>query len=183
MGPDLEVVGAHEEVRDPGAHGAQDPLVEVGGLGAGRPGGLDRGGGEAGQAGDLVLVRQGRDVVLERVGDPAALQADVGDALQGVPVLGGGGDGGYLAALSAGGFLLLPLLLLFPKGVVRAWQRLGRLEAGVDQLVEVAVVGEDDMSSHVVEKPLGSAVGAGEASGFGGLQESFWKREFFFLEA
>jgi hypothetical protein len=85
-GPDLEVVGTHEDISDTLAHLAQDPLVKVLGLGVGYTGGqgsVD----DAINTLDLVLLGQHGDVVLERVGDPEALITDVGDTLVCVPVI------------------------------------------------------------------------------------------------
>lgn len=66
------------------------------------------------QASDLVLLGQHGDVVLEGVGDPKALVADVGDTL-----------------------VLVPVILLG--------------ESLVDAVVEVLVVGEDDVATNIVE--------------------------------
>mmetsp|Transcript_19396 Transcript_19396/g.61731 ORF Transcript_19396/g.61731 Transcript_19396/m.61731 type:complete len:540 (+) Transcript_19396:304-1923(+) len=129
--PHLEVVRAHEDVRDALAHYAHDPLVEVLGL---------AGGGGVGhlcihdalQAGDLVLLGEGGDVVLERVRHPRVLHPHIGDALVGVPA-----------------YVLL--------------------DRSVDELVEVLVVGEDDVPPHVEQEPLGGDVCAGEAPGLGRL--------------
>lgn len=111
--PDLVVVGAHEDVGKVLTHLSQNPLIEVLGL---RPGqGVVHGGvNEAVDRCDLVLLWQHRDVVLERVGHPEALVADVGNAL-----------------------VVEPIILL--------GQRL------VEAVVEVLVVGEDDMTADVVE--------------------------------
>lgn len=84
--PHLVVVGAHEDVGDTLAGHANNPLVKVGGLGVGDAA-LESGVNEAVNALDLVLLGQDGDVVLEGVGDPELLVADVGDALVGVPVL------------------------------------------------------------------------------------------------
>ena len=65
-----------------------------------------------------------------------------------------------------------------PKVVVGARQLLCRLEPSVDQLVEIFIMGEDDVASHVVEEAFRGAVGAGEASRLGGLRGG---KEFFFL--
>ena len=84
--PDFEVVGSHEEVRNTGAHGANDPLVEGGGLGVGDTG-LQGSINHAVNAFYLLLFGKHGDVVLERVGYPSVLAADVRDALVGVPVI------------------------------------------------------------------------------------------------
>jgi hypothetical protein len=114
-GPDLVVVGAHEDVGNTLAGVADDPLVKVLGLRVGDAaleGGID----EAIHAGNLVLLGQHGNVVLEGVGDPEALVADVGDALVGVPVV-----------------------------------LLG--ESLVDAVIEVLVVGEDDVTTDIVQLP------------------------------
>lgn len=83
--PDLVVVRPHEDVRDTLADVAHDPLVKVLGLGGGHSGvkgGVDH----AIHTEDLVLLGKHGDVVLEGVGDPLALVADVGDTLVVVPV-------------------------------------------------------------------------------------------------
>jgi hypothetical protein len=74
--PDLVVVRPHENVRNTLADVAQNPLIEVLGLGGGHArleGGVDH----AVHACDLVLLGEHGDVVLEGVGDPEALVADV----------------------------------------------------------------------------------------------------------
>lgn len=84
--PDLEVIRAHEQIGNATPHHAENPLIEVLGLcvgHAGFQGGIDH----AIQAFDLVLLGQHGDVVLERVGHPEALAADIGNALVGVPVV------------------------------------------------------------------------------------------------
>lgn len=85
-GPDLVVVGTHEHVGETAAHGAQNPLVKVLGL-AGGDAGLERGVNETVDGLDLVLLGKHGDVVLEGVGNPLALEADVGDTLVGVPIV------------------------------------------------------------------------------------------------
>jgi hypothetical protein len=75
-GPDLEVVGAHEDVGDALAHHAHDPLVEI--LG----GGLGPGVGHSRihqpvNAVQLVLQGKGADVVLERIRHPSVEDPDV----------------------------------------------------------------------------------------------------------
>ena len=85
-GPDLVVVGSHEDVGDTLTAVAQDPLIEILGLGVGDAV-LKSGINHALHALDLVLIRQHGDVVLERVRDPEALVAHVGNALVFVPVI------------------------------------------------------------------------------------------------
>lgn len=83
--PHLVVVGTHEDVGNASAHHSDDPLVKVLGLGACNSV-LDGSVNHAVQALDLVLLGQHGDVVLEGVGHPETLAADVGDSLVGVPV-------------------------------------------------------------------------------------------------
>lgn len=88
-GPDLEVVGLHENLVETSAQVALVPLVKVlrlvgGGAGAGSESRVH----DPGHALLLLVLVQHGQVVLEGVGDPLALEADVGDALVGVPVLG-----------------------------------------------------------------------------------------------
>lgn len=67
-------------------HLSHDPLVEVLGLLLGNgalQGSIDK----TVNGGNLVLLGQNGDVVLEGVGDPEALVADVGDTLVVVPVI------------------------------------------------------------------------------------------------
>ena len=111
--PDLEVVWPHEEVGNTNTHLTHDPFVKVLGLGvchASLKCGVDQ---AVNTLGLVVLVQHGQ-VVLEWVGDPLALAADVGDTLVGEPVIVVG-------------------------------------EGLVDAVVEVLVVGEDDMATDVVE--------------------------------
>jgi hypothetical protein len=111
--PDLVVVGAHEDIGDTSTHHADDPLVEVLGLVASdtsADGSID----EAINTLDLVLLGEDGDVVLEGVGNPELLVADVGDTLVGVPVI-----------------------------------LLG--ESLVEAVVEVLVVGEDNVATDVVK--------------------------------
>ena len=84
--PDLEVVGSHEDISNALAHAAQDPLVKVLRLGVGNTGvqgSID----DSINALDLVILGQHGDVVLERVRNPEALVADVGDTLMRIPVI------------------------------------------------------------------------------------------------
>ena len=84
--PDLEVVRSHEDVGDTLTAVPHDPLVKVLGLGVGDTV-LESGIDQPVYALDLVVLGKHGDVVLERVGDPKALVAHVGDALVGVPVI------------------------------------------------------------------------------------------------
>lgn len=84
--PDLVVVRAHEDVGDVGTHLAHNPLVKVLGLGLGECG-LEGSIDQAIHACNLILLGQHRDVVLERVGDPETLVADVRDTLVVEPVV------------------------------------------------------------------------------------------------
>lgn len=111
--PNLEVVGSHEEVGDTDTHLANNPLIEVLGLGVGDTslkGSVD----QAIDTADLLILGKHGDVVLEGVGNPLALAANVGDTLVGVPVV-----------------------------------ILG--ESLVDAVVEVLVVGEDDVTTNIEE--------------------------------
>lgn len=111
--PDLEVVWSHEEIGDSDTGVADNPLVEVLGLRVGNSslqGSIDH----ALHTLDLVILVKHGDVVLEGVRDPAALAADVGDTLVGVPVI----------------FLGKSL---------------------IDAVVEVFVVGKDDVSADIVK--------------------------------
>ena len=111
--PNLVVVRPHENVRNALADVAHDPVIEVLGLVGGHAG-VESGIDHAVHAGDLVLLGKHGDVVLEGVGDPLALVADVGDTL-----------------------------VLVPVGLVG--------ESLVDAVVEVLVVGEDDVAADIVE--------------------------------
>lgn len=111
--PDLEVVGAHEEVSNADTHLAHNPLVEVLGLGVCHAS-LECGVNQAVDTLGLVVLVQDGQVVLEWVGDPVALAADIGHTLVGEPVV------------------------IVGEGLV-------------DAVVEVLVVGEDDMATNVVE--------------------------------
>ena len=85
-GPDLVVVGPHEDVGNTLAAVAQDPLIEVLGLSVGYTvlkSGIDH----ALNALDLILIGQHGDVVLERIGDPETLVAHIGNALMCVPII------------------------------------------------------------------------------------------------
>lgn len=111
--PDLVVVRAHEDIGDTSTHHADDPLVEVLGLGVGDTslhGSIDH----AINALDLLLLGQHRDVVLEGVGNPFSLAANVGDTLVAEPVIVVG-------------------------------------EGLVDAVIEVFVVGEDNVTTDIVE--------------------------------
>lgn len=112
-GPDLVVVRSHENVGNTLAHHANDPLVEVLGLGVGNTA-LESRVNDTLDTVDLVLLGEHGDVVLEGVRDPEALVTNVGDTLVGVPVL-----------------------------------ILG--ESLVDAVVEVLVVGEDNVATDIVE--------------------------------
>lgn len=113
--PDLVVVGAHEEVGNTNAHHADNPLIEVLGLGVGHAS-LQSGIDHAVNAPDLLLLGKHGDVVLERVGNPFALATNVGDTLVGVPIV-----------------------------------ILG--ESLVNAVVEVFVVGENNVATDVVQLP------------------------------
>ena len=85
-GPDLVVVGTHEDIGETLTVHTQDPLIEVLGLGVGDTdleGGVD----EVRETLGLVLLGQNGDVVLEGVGNPEALVTNVGDTLVGEPVI------------------------------------------------------------------------------------------------
>jgi hypothetical protein len=112
-GPDLVVVGSHEEVGNTGTHHADNPLIEVLGLGVGNTG-LKGSINHAVNALDLLSLGQHGDVVLEGVGNPLLLAANVGDTLVGVPILIPG------------------------KGLV-------------DAVVEVLIVGEDNVTTDIVQ--------------------------------
>ena len=127
--PDLVVVRTHEDVGNTLAHHAHNPLIEVLGLGVGDTA-LQRSVDEAIHTLDLVLLGQHGDVVLEGVGDPEAIVANVGDTLVGEPVI------------------LLGQSL-------------------VDAVVEVLVVGEDDMATNVVELQNNGVSGGGAATAGG----------------
>lgn len=85
-GPDLVVVRSHENVGDTSTHHANDPLIEGLGLGVGDTV-LQGSVNHAINGLDLLLLGEHGDVVLEGVGDPFALAADVGDTLVAVPVI------------------------------------------------------------------------------------------------
>jgi len=105
---------------------SDDPLVKVLGLGVGNAvlkGSVDH----ALQTSDLVLLGEHGDVVLEGVGDPEALVADVGDSLVDEPVV-----------------------------------VLG--ESLVQAVVEVLVVGEDDMTANIVQEAFRSDIGTGKTT-------------------
>lgn len=111
--PDLEVVGSHEQVGETDTHLAENPLIEGLGLGTGDTclqGSID----QAVNALDLLLLGKHGDVVLEGVGNPLLLAADVRDTLVGVPVV-----------------------------------LLG--ESLIDAVVEVLVVGENDVATNIVQ--------------------------------
>lgn len=75
-GPDLVVVRSHENIGNTSTSVSEDPLVKVLGLGVGNAvlkGSVD----QTVQTSDLVLLGEHGDVVLEGVGDPEALVADV----------------------------------------------------------------------------------------------------------
>lgn len=111
--PDLVVVGPHEDIGKTLAVHTQDPLIEVLGLRAGNAS-FQSGVNEIRQALGLVLLGKNRDVVLEGVGDPEALVANVGDTLVGEPVI------------------------LLGKSLI-------------DAVIEVLVVGEDNVAADIVE--------------------------------
>ncbi|KAI6762824.1 hypothetical protein HG530_008804 [Fusarium avenaceum] len=77
---------SHEDVGNTLTHHAHNPLVEVLGLGVGDPA-LESGVDDTLDTLDLVLLGKHGDVVLERVRDPEALVANVGDSLVSVPVI------------------------------------------------------------------------------------------------
>jgi hypothetical protein len=111
--PDLEVVGSHEKVGDTGTHHANNPLVKGLRLGVGDTS-LKSGVNHAIDALDLLLLGKHGNVVLERIGDPLALAANVGDTLVSVPII------------------------LLGKRLVNA-------------VVEILVVGEDDVTTDIVK--------------------------------
>ena len=84
--PDLVVVGSHENIGNTSTHHADDPLIEVLGLGVGHTA-LHGSVNHAVNALDLLLLGEHGNVVLEGVRDPLASEADVGDTLVGVPVV------------------------------------------------------------------------------------------------
>lgn len=84
--PDLVVVRTHEDVGDTSTHHAEDPLIKVLGLGVGDTV-LQGSVNHAINALDLLLLGKHGDVVLEGVGNPLVLAADVGDTLVAVPVI------------------------------------------------------------------------------------------------
>ena len=91
--PDLEVVRTHEDICNTRTHNTEDPFIKVGRLALGESIGhlgLDA----AGQTFDLILLVEGRDVVLKRVGNPTVLEPDVRDAFEGVPGFWAGTEGG-----------------------------------------------------------------------------------------
>jgi hypothetical protein len=112
-GPDLVVVGSHEEVGNTGTHHAHNPLIEVLGLGVGNTG-LKGSIDHAINALDLLGLGQHGDVVLEGVGNPLLQAANVGDTLVGEPILIPG-------------------------------------ESLVDAVIEVLVVGEDNVATDIVQ--------------------------------
>lgn len=83
--PNLVVVRAHENIGNALTAVAENPLVEVLGLGVGDAA-LEGSVNKAVHAFDLVLLWQHGDVVLEGVGYPKALVTDIGDTLVGEPV-------------------------------------------------------------------------------------------------
>lgn len=112
-GPDLVVVRAHKHIGNTLALHSQNPLVKVLGLGVGHTA-LHGRINETINGLDLVLLWQDGNVVLEGIGDPEALVANVGDALVSVPVI------------------------ILGKRLV-------------ETVVEVLVVGEDDVAANIVE--------------------------------
>lgn len=112
-GPDLVVVGSHEEVGNTSTHHANDPLIEILRLGVGDAG-LESSINHAVNALHLLLLGQHGDVVLEGVGNPLLLAANVGNTLVGVPIL------------------------LLREGLV-------------DAVIEVLVVGEDNVTADIVQ--------------------------------
>mmetsp|Transcript_25530 Transcript_25530/g.55578 ORF Transcript_25530/g.55578 Transcript_25530/m.55578 type:complete len:207 (+) Transcript_25530:1571-2191(+) len=85
-GPNLEVVWAHENVCDTGAHDSQNPLIKVLGLSLG-DGILHLSLHQPSQALDLIIFVQSADVVLEWIRHIAILHPNIGHTLQGVPCL------------------------------------------------------------------------------------------------
>ena len=84
--PDFEVVGSHEEIGNTHTHHPHDPFVKVLWLRVGYSClhcGIDH----AIYAIHLLFLGQHGDVVLEWVGDPLVLAADVGHPLMCVPVV------------------------------------------------------------------------------------------------
>lgn len=110
--PDLEVVWAHKKVSKTNTHLTENPLVKGLRLCVGDAS-LQSGVNHALNAANLLLLGKHGDVVLERVGYPLALAADVGNTLVSVPVVGLG-------------------------------------ESLVNAVVEVLVVGEDDVTTDIV---------------------------------
>lgn len=84
--PDLEVVRTHEDISNTIAHHADNPLVKVLGLNVGDAA-LKGCVNDAVNALDLVLLGEHGDVVLEGVGNPQLLVADIGDALVVEPIV------------------------------------------------------------------------------------------------
>jgi hypothetical protein len=133
-GPDLVVIGTHKQVGDTSTHHTDDPLVEVLGLGAGNAslhGSIDH----AVNALDLLSLGQHGDVVLEGVGDPLLLAADVRDTLVGVPVV-----------------------------LLR--------ESLIDAVIEVLVVGEDNVTTNIVQLERTKEDSSQRLFGFAGRKRS-----------
>lgn len=123
--PDLEVVWSHKNLIQMLPNIATVPLIKVirficRNTSTSIQGRIN----QAADRFDLVFLIKHRNVVLERVGNPAALVADVGNTLVFIPVF-----------VSGEGFL--------------------------EAVVEILVVGEDDMASYVEEKALRGNVGRG----------------------
>jgi len=112
-GPDLVVVRTHEKVGNTSTHHADNPLVEVLGLGVGNTG-LKSSVNHAINALNLLLLGKHGDVVLEGVGDPFVQATNVRDTLVGEPVV-----------------------------------LLG--ESLIDAVIEVLVVGEDNVATDIVQ--------------------------------
>ena len=115
-GPDLEVVRTHKNVGKTFTLHAKNPLVEVGWLSR-RHTSLHGGVDQTLDTCDLLLLGKHGDVVLEGVGNPEALAADVGDTL-----------------------VLVPVLILG--------------KSLVDAVIEVLVVGEDNVATDIVKLRL-----------------------------
>jgi hypothetical protein len=75
-GPDLVVIGTHEDIGKTLTLHAENPLIEIGRLGGGNTS-LHSSIDQTVNASDLLLLRQHGDVVLEGVRNPEALVADI----------------------------------------------------------------------------------------------------------
>ena len=84
-GPHLKVVWPSKDIRQGRSQIPHIPLVKVLRLSVGHAG-VQRSIDQGVDTLDLVVLGQNRDVVLEGVGHPETLVADIGDTLVGVPV-------------------------------------------------------------------------------------------------